>query len=651
MKGKIRKFTVLVLSLIAIACFAFACDVPDKNGEQPPHMHVYSTEYSYDADSHWFECECGEDKGNELHSFIDGKCSCGYEKIEELPGHTHNYIVNYDSIKHWEECSCNEKKNVGQHVFVDGKCSCGYEKAEAPGHTHSYIVNYDDIKHWEECSCNEKKNIRQHRFVDGKCSCGYEKAEESEHTHSYKVCYDDEAHWEECSCNEKKNIEQHRFVDGKCSCGYSKEEKNNTFIDTCSNAENHNKFMVVSEKRKATCCQEQLLVNTCPVCNGSEIVSGNKDESNHGKYVWTSDEYGNYSEELVEDFKYNRITEYEELNESCRPKTCNDCGKVYDNHEITTEWKDVIENANKCTEERLQVKYCTVCKAVISDITKQPALGHKYVMTGEKGYTVGCASYKVILTCEEPTCDASVTGHIIEVTATKMDDAGSGANCDVYYYQYTFAGETKVGYIKMNEVDDSDEVPDESMWTFSVEPEVIGKGATATYTAGVLNGVCKNTANSVACGATGVVNAPATLNSKNEVTSAGYVETVVEANCCDAGSVNIKYYFNIDTDAEFELVKEVTLVIEADGNHDPMDDNGETKAAVYFVSEDGKLLVFQWCYEGEKFVKIAEYAIQKGECTDKTHSADDLIEVYQYENGDKLMVCPICDKVYTYKAE
>ena len=81
-----------------------------------------------------------------------------------------------------------------------------------------------------------------------------------------------------------------------------------------------------------------------------------------------------------------------------------------------------------------------------------------------------------------------------------------------------------------------------------------------------------------------------------------------------------------------------------------MDNNGETKAAVYFVSEDGKLLVFQWCYEGEKFVKIAEYTIQKGECPTAAH-ADDLIEVYQYENGDKLMVCPYCDKVYTYKAK
>ncbi|MBQ4098004.1 MAG: hypothetical protein IJC72_01720, partial [Clostridia bacterium] len=242
-----------------------------------------------------------------------------------------------------------------------------------------------------------------------------------------------------------------------------KGDKAGTFEASCANAANHDKLMVVHEARKATCCEEQVLVNTCPECDGYEIIVAGKDETNHGKWVWTANDAGIYSVELVENFTYTHVTEFEELNDSCKPKTCNDCGKVYDAHEMTTEWKDVIENANKCTQEHLQVKYCTVCKAVIGEITKQPALGHKYVMTGEEGYTVGCASFKVILTCEDPSCNASVTGHSIKVDAKKMAEKAADeehgtvattckvAGYDEYSYEYTYTTEKKVGYIKKNE--------------------------------------------------------------------------------------------------------------------------------------------------------------------------------------------------------
>ena len=189
-------------------------------------------------------------------------------------------------------------------------------------------------------------------------------------------------------------------------------------------------------------------------------------------------------------------------------------------------------------------------------------------------------------------------------------------------------------------------------WTFSVNPQVIGEGYYAQVNAGVLNGLCKNTANNVACGATGVVDAPATVDQNGVVISAGYVIEKVNANCCDAGSATIKYYFNIDTDAEIELVKTEVLTIKADGKHDY---TTEYKAVVYYVSEEGTLLGFQWCAEGEKFVQVGEFEIIETECPDKHADTETneqvLIEVYTYENGDTLMLDTICGKVYTYKAK
>lgn len=972
-----------------------------------------------------------------------------------------------------------------------------------------------------------------------------------------------------------------------------KGDKAGTFEASCANAANHEKLMVVHEARKATCCEEQVLVNTCPECDGYEIIVAGKDETNHGKFVWTADNAGIYSVEKKENFEFTYVTEFEELNDACRPKTCLDCGKVYDAHEMTTEWKDVIENANKCTQEHLQVKYCTVCKAVIGDITAKPAIGHKFVKVGEDGYTAGCKSFTVLLECEEPGCSATAKA-TATLMAEKTADAEHGtvattckvAGYDEYSYEYEYtngeAPETKTAYIKKNEAaapsaehtfvsgdlkftselnaqhnygkangaalsallenevirpiagkpvlctkfvtvvgdcavcahpitfditgehnfldkdgkeveipatcvadayldcqnegcgytetttlaeghvweykvntfdaaaktvtlecaeckatksgvavsfvkeeiaktceDDTIDVykttakisnglaathdnfaedfvvcnvvrvgdvkrhtitangvtienlvlstdkvngapvivsynaniaklmndtntgeirwvsgdagdcanhkiavfdcsvcgdpitinltgahkevgemktkaatcvkygyeykectvancltggevvykyidatehkfvadaaseaafmlnpvvggkvtfkcacgtaadfvctkvlakvpgdgkctadktpyefkfsyevtnysevekkevketvsvtetlyntvgPDshklvvgtktidgidnnahiakndtnirvwwsafegdapllrwiagkpadcltESIavfdcadcghpilvslygdcdidmsaekavvteptcteegyterpckvcgtlikdlatvpatghayeWTFSVNPEVVGKGYYATVNAGVLNGACKNTANKVACGATGIIDAPATVDQNGVVTSKGYVIETVKANCCDNGSATIKYYFNIDTDAEFEKVAEKTLIIEADGQH-----KFDTTSAVYYVVDDGKLLEFDWCSTGEKFVKVAEYVIVKTECPDKHVDTETnklvLVEVYAFENGDKLMLDTICNKVYTYKAK
>ena len=174
MKNRITKVLVLALSLLMTICVAAACN----DNSQPAHTHSYSNEYSFNKDSHWFECECGEDKGEELHSIVDGKCVCGYEEEPNTPtnpdnpsnpeDHVHSYVkLKYNQEKHWYECVCGAKAGEGVHAGGKATCSkkaacdeCKQEYGEIK--EHQYTVKYDEYYHWEECEFGEKKRLEDH---------------------------------------------------------------------------------------------------------------------------------------------------------------------------------------------------------------------------------------------------------------------------------------------------------------------------------------------------------------------------------------------------------------------------------------------------------------------------------------------------------
>ncbi len=109
-----------LITILTICCMLFAClGVIGCGGScngcnadtSPEHVHVYSNEYSYNSESHWYECECGEGKDITNHAFVNDVCVCGYIKT-----HVHAYnTLKFDSKSHWYECDCGEKDGLEKH--------------------------------------------------------------------------------------------------------------------------------------------------------------------------------------------------------------------------------------------------------------------------------------------------------------------------------------------------------------------------------------------------------------------------------------------------------------------------------------------------------------------------------------------------------
>ena len=91
------------------------------------HFHSYSTEWSKDDNSHWYECSCGDKLELASHSWNDGivieqatetkpgkigyECTvCGKQKVVEVDasGHSHSY----------ELTGLIMKLNIGMNVLV-----------------------------------------------------------------------------------------------------------------------------------------------------------------------------------------------------------------------------------------------------------------------------------------------------------------------------------------------------------------------------------------------------------------------------------------------------------------------------------------------------------------------------------------------------
>ena len=122
---------LVVMTTLALSCVMIACS---------EHKHTYSTEWTYDAYTHWNSATCGDDckdvKGNaEGHRDAnhDGKCDiCLYVDA----GHTHTYSSEwkYDASKHWNEGTCfhDVRQNEADHTLNEANiCTeCGYHSSK-----------------------------------------------------------------------------------------------------------------------------------------------------------------------------------------------------------------------------------------------------------------------------------------------------------------------------------------------------------------------------------------------------------------------------------------------------------------------------------------------------------------------------------------
>lgn len=99
--------------------------------EDIPHEHDYGTEWKYDEENHWKECECEDKTGMEAHADEDhnGKCDV-CDCTVEVP-HVHDYgtVWKSNADEHWKECACGAQQYVGEHndSNENGSCDvCGF---------------------------------------------------------------------------------------------------------------------------------------------------------------------------------------------------------------------------------------------------------------------------------------------------------------------------------------------------------------------------------------------------------------------------------------------------------------------------------------------------------------------------------------------
>ena len=313
MKNKLAKFIALFLSLVAITAFSVAC-APQDNGENqtpPEHVHSYSTEYSFDDEYHWFECECGEKTESQAHIITNEKCVCGYEEQEEqkptpdTPEHTHNFNKTVAEEKYlkakasctkkaeyYYSCECGEK---GQTVFESGVVldhsftdyadngddtmtalcdyGCGTANTVEKGHEHDYKTSVT------EPTCEEKG------YTTYTCSCGdsYKADYVDELSHSYgnwdsngddthtRECANDSNHKETKPCAGGKATCENKAVCTDCEQEYGKvlghdyegyvDNEDGTHTSTCKNDNNHKKIEECEDNGSGECvlCGASLL--------------------------------------------------------------------------------------------------------------------------------------------------------------------------------------------------------------------------------------------------------------------------------------------------------------------------------------------------------------------------------------------------------
>lgn len=215
----------LALLVCIIATLAMVFALASCGGDECEH--TYSTEYTTDANGHWYVATCGcegevSNYGAHVDSNNDGKCdTCKYV----LCAHTYETEWSTDENNHWNASNCDctaTKANEAKHVDEnkDGICDvCKYVMC-----THTYSDwKTDETKHWKEATCgctvaNTEEGAHADENKDGNCdTCAYVMCE---HTYATEWSTDGAYHWYEatCGCNVVGSKAEHTNEDGDKLC-------------------------------------------------------------------------------------------------------------------------------------------------------------------------------------------------------------------------------------------------------------------------------------------------------------------------------------------------------------------------------------------------------------------------------------------------
>ena len=185
--------------------------------------HTYSEEWSSNESKHWnaSTCDCTATKANEADHIDDNKDGVCDVCTYVVCAHTYGEWQS-DETNHWKEPTCDceiENANVGAHADenLDGLCdACAYVMC---AHTYADTYSSDSVYHWYELTCGctgaapEKVAHADGEDEDKLCdACG---TIVCDHTYADTLSYDDEYHWyaSTCGCDIVKDKTAHTYED------------------------------------------------------------------------------------------------------------------------------------------------------------------------------------------------------------------------------------------------------------------------------------------------------------------------------------------------------------------------------------------------------------------------------------------------------
>ena len=214
--------------------------------------HKYGTEWSGDAEYHFYACvHCGDRKDAVAHTPGDPAteeapqiCTVCQLVIVEKLEHVHELTPEFatDETSHWYDCAkCGEKVDLGEHVYLhecDALCDvCGYARETEVEHKPSEGWASDETGHWHPCSvCQEKVEEAPHT---GDLNVAEPKCDVCEHAMPHEHLYEEEwhsniiEHWLECVCGEKAEVQEHTWDEGVVT-EEPYREKQGTMTYTCT---------------------------------------------------------------------------------------------------------------------------------------------------------------------------------------------------------------------------------------------------------------------------------------------------------------------------------------------------------------------------------------------------------------------------------
>ena len=261
--GKL-KLCLLSLPLFIITVAAVGC------GEEE-HTHTYSSDWAFNAESHWHPSTCSHDtKTNKSeHSYIVTEipptvtsagyklhtCACGYsytsEPVDSLPVESGD--LRYNESGHWKPVLSGGQIEVQPHEYTDSTvaptcstygytkhtCECGYwyakELTNPIAHTYNpNIWEHDGNSHWHPCmECGAKAEISVHNltesvkpatcdangyteFTCGDCGYVYQgRITPASHSYADTLSFGEYEHWRAATCEhstEKTDVAEHVLI-------------------------------------------------------------------------------------------------------------------------------------------------------------------------------------------------------------------------------------------------------------------------------------------------------------------------------------------------------------------------------------------------------------------------------------------------------